>query len=217
MVYENNDFLVIDKPCDVSFHIQQDTLGIHSQLRTQLGYNIWPVHRLDKITSGLLIFAKSQQAAGELGKLFEQRKIDKIYIALSDKKPKKKQGSVIGDMKKSRNGSWKLTQTKLNPAKTHFYSYSLKPGLRLFWITPTGGKTHQIRVALKSVGAPIFGDKRYAGNTADRGYLHAYHLSFIWKGENIKICCPPKSGKYFMLKEFNELLKKVSSTALQTE
>lgn len=211
MVYQNDDFLVINKPANISFHNQQDIIGIHNLLKSELGYNIWPVHRLDKMTSGLLIFAKSQIVAGELGKMFEKREINKIYVALSDKKPKKKQGNIVGDMKKSRNGSWKLTHTKENPAKTHFYSYSLISGIRLFWITPTSGKTHQIRVALKSIGAPILGDKRYTGNNADRGYLHAYRLSFIWRQENIEINCQPQSGEYFLLEEFNQLLKIISS------
>jgi len=211
-VYENDDFLVINKPANISFHNQQDILGIHSLLKSELGYNIWPVHRLDKMTSGLLIFAKSQIAAGELGKMFEKGEIAKTYIALSDKKPKKKQGKIIGDMKKSRNGSWKLTHTRENPAKTQFYSYSLISGIRLFWITPTSGKTHQIRVALKSIGSPILGDERYTGNNADRGYLHAYRLSLIWRQENIEICCLPQSGEYFILDEFEQLLKKLVSS-----
>ncbi len=206
LIYENNDFLVINKPTNISFHNQQDNLGIHSRIQTQLGFNIWPVHRLDNITSGLLIFAKSQHVAGELGKMFEQRAINKIYIALSDTKPKKKQGNIIGDMKKSRGGSWKLTQTKENPAKTHFLSRSLVPGIRLFWITPKTGKTHQIRVALKSIGSPILGDKRYSGTRADRGYLHAYRLSFVWRDKPIKIECLPQSGEYFRLKELSKLL-----------
>ena len=216
LIFENDDFIVIDKPANISFHNQQDNLGIHSIVKAQIGFNIWPVHRLDNITSGLLIFAKSQQVAGELGTMFEQRKINKTYIALSDKKPKKKQGNIIGDMKKSRGGSWKLTQTKENPAKTHFLSRSLVAGIRLFWLTPKTGKTHQIRVALKSMGSPILGDKRYSGNDADRGYLHAYRLSFIWHSENIEIICPPKSGEHFMLEELNELLTNFSSIGPQT-
>lgn len=214
LIYVNNDFLVVDKPAGISFHNQQNQLGIHTLLKAQLGYDIWPVHRLDKLTSGLLIFAKSQQTASELGKMFEQRKINKTYIALSDKKPKKKQGKIIGDMKKSRGGSWKLTHTKENPAVTHFLSRSLIPGLRLFWITPTSGKTHQIRVALKSIGAPVLGDQRYSGTTADRGYLHAYRLNFIWRNEILNINSRPNSGEYFLLDEIDSLLRKFSSACL---
>ncbi len=212
LIYQNNDFLVVDKPAGLSFHNQQNQPGLHTLLKAQLGYDIWPVHRLDKLTSGLLIFAKSQKIASDLGKMFEQRKINKTYIALSDKKPKKKQGSIIGDMKKSRGGSWKLTQTKENPAKTHFISYSLIPGIRLFWITPSTGKTHQIRVALKSIGAPILGDQRYSKSSADRGYLHAYRLTFLWRGEKSEIISPPNSGEYFLLDKIDSLLNWSLST-----
>ncbi len=220
-IYENDDFIVIDKPSGISFHNQQGTSGIHTLLKAQLGDNIWPVHRLDKIISGLLIFAKSQYVAAELGKMFEQRKIDKTYIALGDKKPKKKQGHIIGDMKKSRRGSWKLCQSKVNPATTHFQSRSLLPGIRLYWITPTTGKTHQIRVALKSIGAPILGDQRYSGSNAVRGYLHAYQLSFSWRDEHSNIHCRPNFGKYFVSNEITNLLNEFSlsniNTTLQTE
>jgi len=202
VIYENDDFLAIDKPANSSFHNQDETLGVNCLLKKQLELDIWPVHRLDKLTSGILLFAKNKSAAKQFGQLFEQKKILKTYIALSDKKPKKKQGTIVGDMQKSRSGSWKLCKTNLNPAKTHFKSHSLVPKIRLFWITPTTGKTHQIRVALKAIGAPILGDKRYSGNEADRGYLHACRLMFDWNNVQIDIRCQPTFGKYFLLNEF---------------
>jgi len=205
IIYENDGFLAINKPANHSFHNSKEDLGIHSLLKNQLNADIWPVHRLDKITSGILLFAKNRQTAKQLGKLFEQKEINKTYIALSDKKPNKKQGHIIGDMQKSRSGNWKLCKTKENPAKTYFKSQSLIPKIRLFWVTPTTGKTHQIRVALKSIGAPILGDKRYAGTEADRGYLHACRLTFDWHGENINIECMPNFGHYFLLDEFRAI------------
>jgi len=205
IIYDNDDFLAVNKPANCSFHNQEDQLGVHSLLKKQLNTDIWPVHRLDKLTSGILLFAKSRQAAKRLGQLFEQKEIFKTYIALSDKKPKKKQGHIVGDMQKSRSGSWKLCKTKDNPAKTHFKSQSLIPKIRLFWVTPSTGKTHQIRVALKSIGAPILGDKRYSGSDADRGYLHACRLVFDWNDKQVDINCPPTFGEYFLCDEFKIL------------
>ncbi|MGR5488912.1 pseudouridine synthase, partial [Vibrio alfacsensis] len=80
------------------------------------------VHRLDKMTSGLLILAKRAEVAAQFSRLFEQRDIDKYYLAIGSKKPKKKQGSIIGDMERSRRSSWKLVNSKNNPAVTQVFS-----------------------------------------------------------------------------------------------
>ena len=61
-------------------------------------------------------------------------------------------------MQKARNGAWKLCQSKENPAITRFESVSCEPNLRLFILKPQTGKTHQLRVAMKSLGSPILGD-----------------------------------------------------------
>lgn len=198
ILFENSDLIAVDKPADYNFHTEDDSLGFAASFQQAYGSKLFPLHRLDKITSGLLLFAKNSNAAKQAGKLFEQRQINKTYIALSSKKPKKKQGRIIGDMIKARNGSWKLAHTKEKPAITLFQSQALQPGIRFFWIRPSTGKTHQIRVALKSIGSPILGDLRYSGESADRGYLHAYQLNFCWKGEEVSIKSQPKSGKLFI-------------------
>jgi len=198
IVFEHSDFLIINKPANLSFHNDKEEIGCFNQIKNQLGIDLWPVHRLDKMTSGLLIVAKSKLAATQLGQMFEQHEINKTYLAISDKKPKKKQGRVSGDMKKSRSGSWKLCHSKNNPANTYFKSLSIQAGIRLFQVTPMTGKTHQIRVALKSLGSPILGDSRYGGTDSDRGYLHAFKLMFDWKSESINIQNFPDDGKYFL-------------------
>ena len=201
IIEENEDFLIINKPSGLSFHNEQGESGAFTLLQESENCQLWPVHRLDKITSGLLIFAKNKLSATLFGELFAQKQIQKTYLAISDKKPNKKQGKIIGDMQKARNGSWKLTKQVANPAITHFICGSLTPGKRLFLVTPTTGKTHQIRVALKSIGAPILGDKRYSGAESDRGYLHAYKISFLWKEKPLSFICPPTEGELFLLSE----------------
>ena len=82
-------------------------------------------------------------------------------------------------------------------------SHSLAPNLRLFILYPKTGKTHQIRVAMKSLGSPILGDELYGGEVADRTYLHAYQLSFDYFGEAVHISASPefqerqKCGEFF--------------------
>ena len=183
--FEHPDFVVINKPAGISVHKDEQAVGLSEKLAKQLGVEkLWLVHRLDKVTSGLLIFARNQTAAVNFYHLFHEHKVEKTYLALSDKKPKKKQGKIIGDMEKSRGGSWKLCPTKNHPAITQFHSLSLAPNLRLFILQPKTGKTHQLRVAMKSLSSPILGDTRYAGSSADRVYLHAYQLAFVYQGED---------------------------------
>ncbi|PHS14807.1 MAG: TIGR01621 family pseudouridine synthase [Kangiella sp.] len=213
LIYENNDFIAVCKPIEISFHNENDTIGFFNLAKSHFEIPLWPVHRLDKLTSGIIILAKSKKAAAQFGLMFENKNIEKIYLAISDKKPKKKQGKITGDMKKSRNGSWMLTQSKINPAQTRFQSFALIPKIRLFVVKPLTGKTHQIRVALKSLGSPILGDSRYGGSASDRAYLHAFRINFTWNHETIELENYPTQGKYFQLPEIQSALLKLSSDA----
>lgn len=180
IIADEADFLVISKSAQVHFHSQDGTAGVVAQLEQALGIKLFAVHRLDTPTSGLLILAKSTAAAQQFTGLFTAHKVQKFYLALAKGKPKKKQGWVIGDMAKSRRSMFKLLRTKENPAITQFFSQSVGDGLRLYLLKPHSGKTHQLRVALASLGVPILGDDLYGGESADRCYLHAYSLHFSY-------------------------------------
>lgn len=200
ILYQHRDFIIIYKPCGISVHKDEAEVGLTTLVANQLGVpQVWLVHRLDKITSGLLILALNAESAAEFSRLFAEHNIQKTYLALSNQKPKKKQGSIIGDMQKSRNGAWKLCQSKENPAITTFESVSCEPNLRLFILKPQTGKTHQLRVAMKSLGSPILGDGLYGKNAPeiDRTYLHAAKLDFEFKGEKIKLFAMPKEGEWW--------------------
>ncbi|MCK3655901.1 RNA pseudouridine synthase [Pasteurellaceae bacterium Macca] len=195
LCFQHRDFVVIDKPEGVSVHKDNEAEGLTTQLARQLGLSqVWLVHRLDKVTSGLLIFALNAETAARFGVMFAEHRVQKTYWALAQGKPKKKQGQIKGDMQKARNGAWKLCHSLDNPAITHFHSHSLEPHLRHYILQPKTGKTHQLRVAMKSLGCPILGDSLYGGSEADRVYLHAYQLEFDYLGEKICIVCPPTRG-----------------------
>ncbi|MAG75479.1 MAG: TIGR01621 family pseudouridine synthase [Colwelliaceae bacterium] len=209
IVDDQPDFVVIDKAPNVNFHDEGDFgQGLFHQVKTILGLEaLYPVHRLDKITSGLLIFAKNSEAAATFQQLFSEHKIEKYYLALSTQKPKKKQGLVKGDMAKSRRGMWKLMRTTENPAITQFFSYSLGTGKRAYILKPHSGKTHQIRVAMASIGAPILGDPLYSKVESDRGYLHAFALQFEWQEKSFEYELPPVIGEEFTSTEFSNWLE----------
>ena len=203
MVHDETDFIVINKPAGIAVQNEAEQQGLLSPLCKQLNLSkLWLVHRLDKVTSGLLLLAKNSHSAAQLSQLFATRKVDKYYLALSDKKPKKKQGRIFGDMKKVRDGKWILTKQSDSPALTQFFSYGYQAGLRLHLLKPCTGKTHQLRVALKSLGSPILGDNLYTGTQADRTYLHAYGLRFSLDDRAFSFVCPPTSGNLFSTAEF---------------
>ncbi|WP_420935376.1 pseudouridine synthase [Alteromonas sp. A081] len=173
-------------------------LGIVELLKRQLNVpQLFLCHRLDTGTSGCLCLTDNEQLAAEIGLLFETRQVSKYYLALSDKKPQKKQGLIIGDMKNRRGGQHILLKTTDNPAVTQFFSQSAKQGIRGFLLKPHSGKTHQIRVALKSIGAPILGDSLYGGSSADRLYLHAYMLSLPLQSGTVSVTAPLLEGDEF--------------------
>jgi len=212
VIEEHDDFIVVNKSPGVNFHTEDEHPGLFEQVKSSLSLNeLLPVHRLDKITSGIILFAKNQETASQLSELFRLRQVNKFYLAISDKKPKKKQGLIKGDMEKARRGSWKLCKSRENPAVTQFFSHSIKPGLRLFLLKPHTGKTHQIRVALKSISAPITGDPLYSdaweATKSDRGYLHAYSLSFSLKNQHYSFIAPPNEGLLFQDDATQRILK----------
>ena len=195
------DFVVINKHAGINFHTENNEIGVVVAAEQFFNIKLFSVHRLDKMTSGILLLAKSSLAASELANLFKQQQIQKYYIAISDKKPKKSQGLIKGGMEKSRRSMWRLTRSQDNLAITQFFSYSLGEGKRLFVVKPKTGKTHQIRVALNSVGSAICGDPIYATEQAyryDRGYLHAYQISFIYQGESYHFKAFPDMGSEFL-------------------
>ncbi len=197
LIAETMDFVVLNKAAGVSFHSEQGA-GLVVQAEQALGYKLFAVHRLDKVTSGLIVLARSSQAAAELTQLFTRHHVEKYYLALSLNKPAKKQGWVKGDMAAARRGAWKLLKTQHNPAVSYFVSQGFSDiPLRAFLIKPYSGKTHQIRVALKSVGAVIAGDTLYQAMTADRVYLHAYALCFTLRGQRYQYLQAPGEGLYF--------------------
>ena len=212
LIFQNKDFAIFDKPAELNFHSEDDEAGfVVLATRALHVEQLYSVHRLDKMTSGLIVLAKSSKIANDFTKLFEEKKIQKYYLALSLRKPKKKQGWVKADMAQSRRGTYKLTQTKENPAITQFISVALRVGERFFLVKPHTGKTHQIRVALKSIGSPIAGDLRYANadeaKKEDRGYLHAFALNFTLNNEEFSFVSEPNFGERYLSSEAKEQIK----------
>jgi tRNA pseudouridine32 synthase/23S rRNA pseudouridine746 synthase len=195
IITQGDGWIALNKPSGASIHSENNITGFIANAERQLDQKLWPVHRLDKVTSGILLVATSAEAAAHLSAQFAERTVCKYYLAVSARKPIKKQGWIKGDMEKARNGCWKLARSHNNPAITRFVShFDASTNTRFYLLKPSTGKTHQLRVAMKSISAPIHGDTRYGGTEADRAYLHAYYLSFEMKGQRIELSCLPSSA-----------------------
>lgn len=205
LVASTAEFIIVYKKPNVSFHSESGDAGLFATVKQQEQLTeLYPVHRLDKITSGLLVMAKTAEANRLLTEQFRWRQMEKYYVAISHKKPKKKEGLIKGDMASARRGAWKLLTSQQNPAITQFFNKGMGDGKRLFIVKPYTGKTHQIRVALKSLGAPILGDELY-GDSANGGrtYLHAYSLAFSLAGQEYRYTELPREGAEFLSPEFH--------------
>ncbi|PID30358.1 MAG: RNA pseudouridine synthase [Candidatus Cloacimonadota bacterium] len=207
-IFEDENFLFIDKDCNLNFHSTYNSKSLIDMVRERFNIdNLYTLHRLDKVSSGVIVFGKNIESVRRFNILLTNKKLSKYYIALSDRKPKKSMGKVVGDMIKSRGGSYKLLKSNKNPAITLFSSRSLVSSIRLFLIKILTGKTHQIRVAMKSLGSPIIGDERYGSKVeSERVYLHSYKISFTDQGRKYSVSILPNSGKLF--KENISILEK---------
>lgn len=202
LLARGSDWIALNKPAGIGMHTEDDETGLVVQASAAFGQPLWPVHRLDKVTSGILLLATSASGAARLSALFADHQMRKYYRAQSHSRPQKKQGWIKGDMSKGRNGSWLLQRSLNNPAITRFISAYDEPSqTRTFLLHPLTGRTHQLRVAMKSLGSPIDGDQRYGGTEADRTYLHACAL--CWDETNadgsttpVRLICPPAEGDW---------------------
>ena len=224
ILYESERILAICKPSGISHHDDnEEGSGIMSLIRKhqasgEIGYHgrIYGVHRLDRVTSGVLLFAKDPHTAGILSAKFREGEITKCYCGISTKKPTvKKQGLVKGNMIQGRRKSWLLTRdseansdnyaktrfftTGLTSIATHLINAEIQPKTLILFL-PFTGRTHQVRVAAKSVGLPLLGDPVYKdGNSncveAPRTYLHASALHFeLDEDETVTIWSQPPFG-----------------------
>jgi len=200
VVYEDSAILAINKPAGFAVHKthandQHETLAdILVKERPYLkdvGEDpLRPgiVHRLDKDTSGVMLIAKNQEAFNFLKRQFQERLVKKTYLALVNGSPREPFGTITATLGKL--GTKQTTQLKgkrdlvEREAITDYKTLHSYDGYTLLEVTPHTGRTHQIRVHLKSIGCPIVGDSLYGRRGAplpkglDRMFLHAQRIEF---------------------------------------
>ena len=142
------------------------------------------VHRLDRPTGGVMVFAKTSKGAARLSEQMKNGGFEKKYLAVLCGSPSKKQGTLKNYLRKStvNNTVYVCTQTE-EGAKFASLDYEIKEengGLSLAEIKLHTGRTHQIRVQMAAINCPVYGDMRYGGDKAVKGKLAlwAYSLRF---------------------------------------
>lgn len=191
VVYEDDDLLVVDKPAGLAVHPGAgrsrhtlvnallarcpDLAGVGGVLRPGI------VHRLDKDTSGLLLVAKNDRAHAALSRQLKERTVEKGYLALVTGRLEPGEGVIEGAIGRDpRNRKRMAVVEGGRPART---AYRVRERLRdctFVEVTPSTGRTHQIRVHLAAVGHPVVGDAVYGRPSAlvGRQFLHACRLGF---------------------------------------
>lgn len=149
------------------------------------------VHRLDRGTSGLMLFPKHRQAAAWLSDLFKHGRIQKRYLALVTGEAAA--GTWVSDEPIGKLGTsrWGVMPGG-RPAMTEFRLLATSEGVSLIEAVPKTGRTHQIRVHLAAAGFPIIGDTTYGGRAAPRLLLHCAGLDFQGRhGEQYQLSAMP--------------------------
>ncbi len=184
VIYEDDHVVVVNKPVGVLSHSKgelNDEFTVAEFFRSRTTYNTDTnrpgiIHRLDRDTSGVMIGAKDTETAALLAKQFQDRRAKKTYYALVDKLPKLASANI--DLPIGRNpnkpGTFRVDANG-KAAFTHYEVTRSASSCHLLTLRPTTGRTHQLRVHLGYIGAPIIGDRLY-GKPSDRLYLHAASL-----------------------------------------
>ena len=169
----DEDFVVANKPSGLLVHRGWDNDDDVAMFRVRDalgGRHVYPVHRLDRGTSGALLFARTREAAATLGRAFESGKVDKRYLALVRGAPPD-EGTIDYAIPKSEGGA-------RVPAVTRFRVLARSPVDRcsLVLAMPETGRLHQVRRHLCHIHHPLVGDVKHGSGEINRHYRSAYGL-----------------------------------------
>ncbi|WP_227395857.1 RluA family pseudouridine synthase [Jeotgalibacillus aurantiacus] len=204
VLFQDDHLIIVNKPSQTDTHPnepgQNNTLVnavVHYELQSgRTGY-IQPIHRLDRDTTGAILFAKHSAIKPLLDQMLEKRDIRRTYTAIVQGEVKIAKGTINQPIGKDRHHA---TRRRISPggqkAVTHYKKirYDAASNTTILSLTLDTGRTHQIRVHLSSIGHPIVGDTLYGAKKAGHSYqaLHASSLSFVhpFTGELVDVDAP---------------------------
>ncbi len=186
IVYQDKEVIVINKPSNLltiaTNNSKENNLYhyVSMYLKTQNKNNkVFIVHRLDKQTSGIIIFAKSYETKLKLQKLFEEGNLIRKYSAIVKNKPIKDEDTIINYLKIDKFGNVFLSSKNDKYAKKAITKYKVVEKVNqgyLLDIEILTGRKNQIRIGLASINCPIIGDNKYSPSKSKKMYLKSYLL-----------------------------------------
>jgi 23S rRNA pseudouridine1911/1915/1917 synthase len=200
VVHEDDEVLVVDKPAGVVVHPGPGVRGptLVEALAGRIAGGDDPdrpgvIHRLDRDTSGLILFARTPAAHSFLSAEMKGRRIEREYVALVKGRPAARTGTIDAPLGRDRRRrTLRSSDTdEPRPAVTHFTTEETFDGATLLAVTLETGRTHQIRAHFKAIGHPVLGDKEYGAPHPGltRQFLHARRLKFA--GREVRSDLPP--------------------------
>ena len=185
ILYDDAYFVAFNKPALVP--TQPDPTGDASLLQLAedfLKVKLFVIHRLDRVASGIVVFAKTEAAAANLSKQFQNKETLKTYLAVVEKKPPKDEDTLIHYLKKNATSNTsKAYDEEINDSKRAEMRYILRGSSDRYFlleITLLTGRHHQIRAQLGKIGCPIKGDVKYGARRSNPNraiHLHAWQLT----------------------------------------
>lgn len=178
VLFENKDLLAVEKPSGML----SEGDGKDSVLTALFPAHgaLFPVHRLDRETGGVLLLAKTSGAAARLSEAFRNREVKKEYLALLSSEPEEKEGGfcdlLFFDRSKNKVFPVKKERRGVKDARLRYKVEAQKEGVTLVRVFPETGRTHQIRVQFASRRLPLLGDRKYGGKPASVFGLYCTRL-----------------------------------------
>ena len=203
ILYEDDYFLIINKTPGVIVHDDKNSLcNIISSYydKNNINLSVKYPHRLDKDTSGIIIFTKDLLTLDYMNKLFTTHDLVRKYTLICEGKLQKRKGSINLNIGKDRhvNGKMRVSKTGLN-ALTLYEVIKEDNDKSLVEVELKTGRTHQIRVHFSYIGHPLLGDELYGSKVnLDRFMLHSSHLEFFHPFLNKKIIIDSSLPKDFI-------------------
>ena len=175
IIRETADYIVLNKPAGIE-SVESSNKGKSLTRILQEEFadtSILPVHRLDRDTSGTIVFARNDTARQKLEVLFKERKTQKTYLALCAGVPRNPQGTIRRNLSKWAGGHKPVRTMKGGKGLTAETEYRLirgneDIGASLILFQPHQGRTHQIRVHAEALGRPVIGDHQYGDRKFNR-------------------------------------------------
>jgi tRNA pseudouridine32 synthase/23S rRNA pseudouridine746 synthase len=182
VIYENGDVLAVDKPEGIVSIAQAGQGGLPELLKDVFPGKLFPVHRLDRGASGVIVFAKSAEAHRRLNGQFDRREVRKAYLALVHGVVAVNRGTINAPIRQFGSGRMGVDPRRGKPSSTEWKLVERLPAATLLRVQPATGRRHQIRVHLYHIGHPIVGDLKYGDRAVQEGFprlmLHALEIEF---------------------------------------